>query len=387
MAVGDKDSDREGISVTLFAKTDTGMQRPGNEDSFIVADLTSGTSGLGSEVSTHTIGDRGSLMVVSDGMGGAAAGEVASEMAVNAICEALMKAPPDDDICKKLNTAVETANEQIWNHAKQNVQLSGMGATLTAVLLSAQYAYIAQVGDSRAYLVRGDRIKQLTKDQSLVQLLLESGAIEPDQAASVPHNVIMQALGTSPTVSAAMCVTELRKNDLLILCSDGLSNKLTDDEIREIASQSGSLSEACQRMIELANDRGGEDNITVVIAKFDGERLHSATQRDSITGTLKVLDKGCFGGDISSIGGSLKALAGLPEKEDPKVTTLTLNRLDLQEIPDTAPALASWEPAVSQSEHPGRSFGKLNFVLVILAALLLSVAGYLVLHHFLKAGR
>src|SRR6185369_1109440 len=121
-------------------------------------------------------------------------------------------------------------------------------------------AYVAQVGDSRAYLIRRDQIKQLTKDQSLVQMLVDSGAITAEQMDSVPQNVIMQALGTQPTVKVAMTAVQLCRNDCLLLCSDGLSNKIDPHEMKVTVDQKKDLSAACRWLIETANERGGEDN-------------------------------------------------------------------------------------------------------------------------------
>ena len=282
------------VRVSVFASTDIGMHRAGNEDAFLVADLTTGDTGIGSNAHTHSIGERGSLMIVSDGMGGAAAGEIASEMAVTIIRESIADMPASMEISERLKTAAETANERIWNHSQSDPELSGMGATLTAVLVQGTTAYVAQVGDSRAYLVRGERIKQLTKDQSLAQMLVDSGAIKPEQIDSVPQNVIMQALGTQPIVKVAMSAVGLYRNDCLVLCSDGLSNKVSSDELRDAASSTEDLTEACRGLIAKANERGGEDNITVVIARFDGEALHAASDTSSITESLRPLDKGYF---------------------------------------------------------------------------------------------
>jgi protein phosphatase len=270
------------------------MHRTGNEDAFLVADLTTGTTGLESAVTTHSLGERGSLMIVSDGMGGAAAGEIASEMAVNTIRGCISDMPPSMAISDRLKSAAENANEQIWNHAQDNPELSGMGATLTAVLVQGTTAYVAQVGDSRAYMVRGRQIKQLTKDQSLAQMLVDSGAIKPEQMDSVPQNVIMQALGTQQAVKVAMTAVELYRNDCLLMCSDGLSNKVPPDELRDTVAEIEDLSEACGALIAKANERGGEDNITVVIARFDGEALHSASEAKSITGSFRALNAGYF---------------------------------------------------------------------------------------------
>jgi protein phosphatase len=279
------------IKVSVFASTDVGMQRSGNEDSFLVADLTTGNTGLGPDMSTHSVGERGSLMIVSDGMGGAAAGEIASELAVTTICESLMRKPAVEDITQQLRLATEAANERVWNHSLQNPELAGMGATVTAVLVQGTVANIAQVGDSRAYLIRGERVKQVTKDQSLAQMLVDSGAIRPDQIHSVPQNVIMQALGTQPSVKVAMTTVQLFRNDCLLICSDGLSNKIQPDDLKQAVEESEDLMSACHRLIKLANERGGEDNITVIIAQFDGEALISASESQSVSASLHALDQ------------------------------------------------------------------------------------------------
>jgi serine/threonine protein phosphatase PrpC len=399
------------VLVSVFARTDTGLQRPGNEDAFMVADLTSGNVGLSPNVSTHPIGERGSLMMVADGMGGAAAGEIASEMAVKTVRDALISSPQGPEFCDHLTRAVEIANERIWNHAQQNRELRGMGATLTAVLVRSRHAYIAQVGDSRAYLARGSQIKQLTKDQSWAQALIDAGAIQPDQASSVAQNLIMQALGTSPTVQVAMTMVELCRNDHLILCSDGLSNKISADEIRDIAQQEENLASACSRLIALANERGGEDNITVIVARFDGEELHSAADSNSITGSFKVLDQGCLGGDLSTLSDKFKALAISREESVAGSRTLVLNRLEAEagagacslasrdRVPPEPPRRpdASSRPAAgSRTEQaPNRreqsSVKPVNYLglgLAILAGLLvLAAASYFLFSLILRAGR
>jgi protein phosphatase len=282
------------IQVSVYAGTDIGMHRSGNEDAFLVADLTTGAVGLGPEMSTHPVGERGSLLIVSDGMGGAAAGEVASELAVTTIREALMESPPQIETVNQLRLATEAANERIWNEAQANPELSGMGATVTAVIAQGGLVYIAQVGDSRAYLIRGRQIKQLTRDQSFAQMLIDAGAIQPEQAASIPQNVIMQALGTQPNVKVAMSTVWLCRGDCLLLCSDGLSNKLGPDEMKQTVEQTSDLKTACRAMISAANERGGEDNITVVLARFDGEGLQTASDSQTITGSLSGTHEDLF---------------------------------------------------------------------------------------------
>ena len=329
------------------------MHRSGNEDSFLVADLTAGKIGLGPDVSTHQLGERGSLMIVSDGMGGAAAGEIASEMAVTSMRESLAEVNSSTEVSEQLKSAAEAANERIWNHSQDNPELSGMGATLTAVLVQGTTAYIAQVGDSRAYLIRRDQIKQLTKDQSLAQMLVDSGAIKPDQMDSVPQNVIMQAMGTQPAVKVAMTAVELFRNDCLVICSDGLSNKVPPNELREMIQEVEDLTEACRLLIDKANERGGEDNITVIIARFDGEALYSASESSSITGSFRALNQG-YSSDYFS--GSSGAPTATPSEDGPAATeqkqiTKMLNVADLAKFGSAAtPAAATDDTA--QFEAP-----------------------------------
>lgn len=281
------------IEVSVAARTDTGMVRRANEDAFMIADLSSGNFGLGPDMKTHKIGARGSLLVVSDGMGGAAAGEIASEIAVKTVREFLMTIPADLDVCEQLKTATEQANSEIRKYAEQHPQCRGMGATLTAVLIQQATAYIAQIGDSRAYLVRAGSIKQLTKDQSLAQAMIDVGAITPDQADTVAQNIITQALGIRPTLEVAISSVELVQDDTLIICSDGLSQKVKEEEMLNLVHQTADLTQLCRSLVGLANQRGGEDNITVIAAKFTGELLHSAAQGRSITRSFKPQDDAC----------------------------------------------------------------------------------------------
>lgn len=279
------------VSISLFADTHVGMRRAANEDSFLIADLTRGENENGAELIAHPLGDNGYLMVVSDGMGGAAAGEVASELAVRTLFEELTKPVTSQSLAEHLQVATEIANERIWNYAQQNPELLGMGATLTAVLVKDNLAHIAQVGDSRAYLIRDGHVEQLTRDQSLVQALLDSDMIQPEQAHLIPQNVILQALGTQPTVSVVMTEMELCEGDLLLVCSDGLSNKIRDEEMPRVINETDNLKAAGTRFIEVANERGGEDNITVIVAAFSGADLKATTQTKRITGSYNAFEK------------------------------------------------------------------------------------------------
>ena len=341
------------VQVSVFARTDVGMHRSGNEDAFLVADLTAGRTGLGPEVSSHRLGERGSLMIVSDGMGGAAAGEIASEMAVTTVSELLAETSSQIEIFEQLKAAAEIANERIWNRSQENPELSGMGATLTAVLVQGTTAYIAQVGDSRAYLLRREQIKQLTKDQSLAQMLVDSGAIKPEQMDSVPQNVIMQAMGTQPSIKVAMTAVQLFRNDCLVICSDGLSNKIPPNELREMIHGVDDLTEACRLLIDEANERGGEDNITVIIARFDGEALYSASEGGSITGSFRALNSG-YSSDYFT--GAATSTASPAEDESPeaeqKQITKMLNVAELARFGSADPIEPSPENAAQVQNPP-----------------------------------
>jgi protein phosphatase len=412
------------VQVSVFARTDVGMHRSGNEDSFLVADLTAGKIGLGPDVSSHRLGERGSLMIVSDGMGGAAAGEIASEMAVTTMRESLAEMTSGTEISEQLKSAAEIANERIWNRSQDNPELSGMGATLTAVLVQGTTAYIAQVGDSRAYLIRREQIKQLTKDQSLAQMLVDSGAIQPDQMESVPQNVIMQAMGTQPAVKVAMSAVQLFRNDCLVICSDGLSNKIPPNELREMIEKVPDLTDACRLLIDKANERGGEDNITVIIARFDGESLYSASESSSITGSFRALNQG-YSSDYFSPAADSAQAAPPAEEESPeteqKQITKMLNVADLARFGSiaqsageeaTEPSATSSAPEVTedydddfstrptaerpvpadlQNEQVTIQSGRrqpgyfLILIIALISLLLLSATGYFVYSIYLKS--
>jgi len=278
------------VRVEVFGKTDLGRTRDHNEDRFLVADLTRKTASLQPDVRQHDIGPRGTLFVVADGMGGAAAGELASEMATDTIYSHLVTTWNAEDevtpqrFAYRLKEAVEVANASIHAHAKAHPEVRGMGTTTTAAGVLNDHLYLTQVGDSRAYLIRGGQAHQITKDQSLMQRLVEAGELTEEEAAhSERRNIILQALGPDPKVKVDLTHQEVRRGDILVLCSDGLSGQVKKDEIAKVVNETPSLSAACDKLIALANERGGPDNITVVIARFDGDGLrHSdgATKDD-----------------------------------------------------------------------------------------------------------
>jgi len=278
------------IRVEVFAKTDLGRTRDHNEDRFLVADLTRKSASLQPDVRRHDVGPRGTLLVVADGMGGAAAGELASQMAADTIYAHLAKTWNDESdatpqrFAYRLKEAVEVANASIHAHAKAHPEVRGMGTTMTAAGVLSDHLYLTQVGDSRAYLIRGGDAHQLTKDQSLMQRLVEAGELTEEEAAhSERRNIILQALGPDPKVKVDLTHQELRRGDVLVLCSDGLSGQVKKEEIAKIVTATPDLAAVCDKLVALANERGGPDNITVVVARFDGEGLRfsgSGTRED-----------------------------------------------------------------------------------------------------------
>ena len=281
------------IKVTAAGATHVGRKRENNEDAWLITDLLRERGEVKQGDATEFAIDQGGvLLAVSDGMGGAKAGEVASALVVESLRRGLNDG--DDKAAEKpvdqaIKAAVERANREVWQ-AGHEAEKRGMGATLTAVYLEGAVAHIAEVGDSRAYLLRGERIRQVTRDQSFAQMLLDAGVISPDEVANYPmKNVVLQAMGQKESVAVEIGRLQLRRGDRLLLCSDGLSNKVSADDMKEVLSSGASLVEACDKLIALANERGGEDNITVVIAMLEGDGLERFIPTESVTQTLEVV--------------------------------------------------------------------------------------------------
>jgi serine/threonine protein phosphatase PrpC len=276
--------------LTVAARSDVGQVRKLNEDAFLVADMVSGPKAADGGAVRFEVGTRGALLALADGMGGHAAGEVASAMTLTSLHRALGEAEstsPNPDT--RVQGAVERANLDVFKAGNANPEQRKMGATLTAVLIESEVAHIAEIGDSRAYVLRGGAIRQVTRDQSLVQTMFEKGALTAAEAETSPmRNVLMQAMGQGPHVNVAVTSLALRQLDCLLLCSDGLWGKLTMEELRDVVLAAPSLDGACDRLVALANERGGEDNITVILAGVSGD-MPSAAPGERISGTFLVL--------------------------------------------------------------------------------------------------
>lgn len=283
------------FTVEVHATSHIGRVRKGNEDNYLLLNVSKAKAWTSDqpdgefivESQKFDIDESGLVMAVSDGMGGALAGEVASTMAVETVGEKLLDAateptvaPEDQDhlLINKLYDATVFANYLIHQQGR-DPQYQGMGATFTGLGVTPKAADIIQVGDSRAYLVRKGMIYQVTKDQSLVQQLIDAQQISAEEAEThTLKNVILQALGAQNEIYPVSARVHPCRDDVFLLCSDGLSNKLTAAEMQQIVVDAmDELQNACAQLVKLANENGGEDNITVVLAKFTGDGLPEPT--------------------------------------------------------------------------------------------------------------
>jgi serine/threonine protein phosphatase PrpC len=274
------------IRITVYGKTDVGLVREHNEDCFLIADATHDKRESDPRDALEiAVGPKGALLLVCDGMGGAAAGEVASQMAVDSISSALAssEASPRDAFARRLRRAIEDANDRIYAQSRDNQNERGMGTTCTAVALVDEVLVLGQIGDSRCYVLRGDRLAQVTKDQSLAWQLIEAGAMTAEEAKAFEHaNIILQALGVQERVDVALSQVPLRQGDVVLVSSDGLHGPVSDEEILQILREERDVKRACDRLVARALEREGPDNITVVVARIDGPSLPPPAAEDVV---------------------------------------------------------------------------------------------------------
>lgn len=297
------------VELTVAAATDPGRRRSENQDHYLVADLSDrdpdgvlaeggeGTGGVSGPTRIE-VGPRGGFLMVADGMGGAAGGATASAMACRAIRGLLatgwseMRGGTAHDLARHLAGATEEANRLIHARSESEPPLRGMGTTATVAGVLDNHLVLAQVGDSRGYLIREGVATQLTRDQSVVQLLQEAGELDAAQARTDRRaNLILQALGTLPEVSVDLTHQRLRQGDVLLLCSDGLSGLVAPEEMAERVG-AGTLPDAAADLVALANERGGPDNVTVVLAHFGGDALVPPLADDRVARTPLALEGG-----------------------------------------------------------------------------------------------
>ena len=296
------------FTVEIHATSHIGRVRKGNEDNYLLFHISDSKTWMSSqepdefiiESQKFTIDDDGLILAVSDGMGGALAGEVASQMAVETVSQQFLGGDPDrtispdaseDSLVGKLYQATIYANHLIHEQGRSDPQFQGMGATFTGVGITPEAVDMVQVGDSRAYLVRNNQIYQITKDQSLVQQLIDAGQLQESEAEThALKNVILQALGAQNEIYPVAARLAPCRGDILLLCSDGLSNKVNGADMHKIiTSYPDKLGQVCAELVKEANERGGEDNITLILARLTGDDLPEAAEAEI---KLELLDFG-----------------------------------------------------------------------------------------------
>jgi len=270
--------------MECFGLTDVGKVREANEDQFLIADLNKSMlvhqTSLSLDDHTRLFGaSQGQLLLVADGMGGQAAGQRASNLAVDAVARYMLNTMSwffrlqeghEDDLKEELAAAMERCQERIETEASTHPEEQGMGTTLTMAYLLWPRLYVVHVGDSRCYLFRGQRLEQITTDHTVAQQLVDKGVLPPEQAeGSRWSHVLWNCLGGgSHKLSPEVHRVNLQLGDTLLLCSDGLCKIVPDERIREILGQRGRAEDLCRNLVAAANEAGGPDNITVVVAHF-----------------------------------------------------------------------------------------------------------------------
>ncbi|HEX6576523.1 MAG TPA: protein phosphatase 2C domain-containing protein [Gemmatimonadaceae bacterium] len=262
-------------TIEIAARTDVGLIREHNEDSFLIGNLAHGNAYSENGSGVLRAEAVPAVLMVADGVGGAASGEIASSLATQVVFDKLRERTSQGAlkgaivIADSLTQAVLAANQAIHDHSKADRTHHGMGTTATVGLIVSGMVYFAQVGDSRAYIIRNGVAKQMTKDQSLVQRMVDAGKLTPEQAERSEHrNIILQALGPEKAIVPELTRDRLMNDDLLVLCSDGLSNQMTAQEIAQMAAVNRDLEGLCDALIHRALDTGAPDNVTVVVGRY-----------------------------------------------------------------------------------------------------------------------
>jgi protein phosphatase len=284
-----KGAEQNAINVRAFGASDIGRVRKNNEDNFVVCNLTTGEVGLTPPLRNHTLGNRGSLFMVADGMGGEASGEVASQICALTVPKRLYEnlkslgQVSETNFVLLLQESIEYANQIIHEKAQSNPLYRGMGTTATVAALFGPYLFVAQVGDSRAYLIRNSELTQLTRDQTFLNYLKEIGVEVPaDPEKDSRRSILTQAVGSSESVNVKVTYTKVLQGDSILLCSDGLYNMVPATDIVASVKGTESLAKKCKSLIDKANAQGGSDNITVVMAEFSGPGLPPAASTAAV---------------------------------------------------------------------------------------------------------
>ena len=269
------------LCLEVASRTDAGLERDNNEDNLLVTALGASARALPRATRLVIEPPGFALLAVCDGMGGARAGEVASRLAVDLLEEAMLQKGPaasPAELGPRLTYSLEEASRRIHQQASQRSAQSGMGTTATACALAGDTLHIAQIADSRAYLLRRGRLTQLTRDQTLATLMLESGQLAPEEVHTFAFgHVILQAVGTAERVEVDLRQITVCAGDVLLLCSDGLHGPVSDAQIQQILEREPTPAAACDALITQALDAGGPDNISCIVARIEGSALAQPT--------------------------------------------------------------------------------------------------------------
>ncbi len=337
------------VCAEVFARTDIGKVRESNQDFFLIGDLDTAQERDLELADTADFDDvsRGPLLVVCDGMGGVAGGDVASQLAARVLWAEMRESPDTDErpvFARILRRSVRVANRRVNEEGRNNRHLVGMGTTLSAAGICGDALLLAQVGDSRAYVRRGVTLTQVTRDQSIVSALMHAGRITESEARESPRkNMILQALGASEDVDVSLSIVELRRGDRLLLCSDGLHGPVPHSLLERVMISADSVHHAVDQLVDMARAAGGPDNITAVVAEFTGEGLRPPMSPEDLPRFVEFSP--LEGGDralatTSWVARRLAARAGLVDDPGPEVVPATGQHTSLSETARGAPVRA-----------------------------------------------
>lgn len=246
--------------MNIGVKTDRGKIRDNNQDAYYLP-----------------LAFDKPLFIIADGMGGHKAGEIASNLAIDLISESFREnfkkgIEGEDPVKANIHKSINIANKSIYEKSKKEKAYAGMGTTVTLAYIDEDYIYIGHVGDSRAYVIENASLRQVTEDHSLVEELIKNGSISKEEAKQHPQrNIITRAVGTAPDIEIDIFLLARDKVDILLLCTDGLTSMVEDNDIGKILVEESNIEKACQDLVELSNKKGGYDNITVLAIDFRNE--------------------------------------------------------------------------------------------------------------------
>ena len=365
------------IKVTAFGKTDVGLIREHNEDNFLLANAQTGLrTSTPEEVLRFTIGPKGALFLVCDGMGGAAAGEVASTMAVDSISGDMEAGEPAASAryARRLRRAIESANEKINAQSRLNQNERGMGTTCTAACLVDRTLLVGQIGDSRCYVMRSGQFAQLTKDQSLAWQLIEAGAMTVEEAKSFEHaNIILQALGVQDKVDVVLSYLDLCRGDVILVSSDGLHGPVSDEEMKAVLLAESDPKKACETLIAKALEREGPDNVSVVVARFEGNGLPEP-EPNPVLG-FAAFDPGVDPDDPEPVKPVARAIPDKPTEEFP----IPIDATSPGAMPTSLASTTASTPSVSHEIRTAEETTSRPFLTFVMVTLLAALGGALFL--------